>query len=221
MDILYIHPAKQEVEARYDKFAACPPYPFIPVGVIGFVNLLRAEGWQVAGLNLPLELALEPAFDLHAWLRTQAAAKLVLIDLHWYEHCFGALAVARAVKAVWPQTPVVIGGLTASNFAEEILANFPVVDFIVRGDAETPLKLLAATCCGDSTVALDDVPNLLYRQADKVTQNPRSYFANAADLDTLDFVTTDWLHHHRSYAALQHYGQGRIDLHHPTRLGHW
>ena len=64
MDILYLHPAKQEVGARYDKFAASPPYPFIPVGVIGFVNLLRADGWQVEGLNLPLELAREPAFDL-------------------------------------------------------------------------------------------------------------------------------------------------------------
>ena len=54
MDILYIHPAKQEVEARYDKFRSCPPYPFIPVGVVGFVNMLRAEGYNVRGLNLPL-----------------------------------------------------------------------------------------------------------------------------------------------------------------------
>lgn len=221
MDILYIHPAKQEVNARYDQFAASSPYPFIPVGVIGFVNLLRAQGWHVAGLNLPLELTLTPTFDLLAWLQAQTPAKLVLIDLHWYEHSFGALEVARAVKAVWPQTPVVIGGLTASNFAEEILANFPVVDFIVRGDAETPLKLLAAYCCGDTTVALADIPNLLYRQDGHPKQNPRAYFATPADMDSLDFVTTDWLLHHRSYAALQHYGQGRLDLHNPTRLGHW
>jgi len=49
MDIFYLHPAKQEVDARYDKFVASPPYPFIPVGVIGFVNLLRAQGWAVPG----------------------------------------------------------------------------------------------------------------------------------------------------------------------------
>ena len=42
----------------------------------------------------------------------QTPAKLVMIDLHWYEHCYGAMDVAQAVKAVWPQTPVVIGGLT-------------------------------------------------------------------------------------------------------------
>ncbi len=56
MDILYIHPAKQEVDARYDKFRACAPYPFIPVGVIGLVNMLRQRGWEVEGLNLPVEL---------------------------------------------------------------------------------------------------------------------------------------------------------------------
>lgn len=221
MDILYIHPAKQEVEARYDKFAASSPYPFIPVGVIGFVNLLRGQGWQVVGLNLPLELTLNPTFDLRTWLRDQAPAKLVLIDLHWYEHCFGALEVARAVKNIWPATPIVIGGLTASNFAEEILVNFPAVDFIIRGDAETPLKLLAAYCYGDDTVKLADIPNLLYRQEGQPKQNVRAYFASPADLDALDFVNTDWLLHHRSYAAMQHYGQGKLDLHNPTRLGHW
>ena len=94
MDILYLHPAKQEVDARFDKFLPSSPYPFIPVGVIGFVNLLRQDGWDVVGLNLPLELAFEPTFDLRGWLRAQASAKLVLIDLHWYEHCYGAIEAA-------------------------------------------------------------------------------------------------------------------------------
>lgn len=220
LDILYLHPAKQEVDARYDQFVSSPPYPFIPVGVIGLVNLLRQAGWQVEGLNIPLELVYQAGFDLRGWLR-ERTARLVLIDLHWYEHCFGAIEAARAVKAVWPQTPVVIGGLTASNFAEEILDNFGVIDYIIRGDAEEPLQQLAAYCLGGSTAQLADIPNLLYRVAGKTRQNRRAYFARPADLDALDFVTTDWLHHARSYAALQHYGQGKIDLHNPQNLGHW
>ena len=63
------------------------------------------------------------------------------------------------------------------SLAEEILANFPVVDFIVRGDAELPLKLLADHCCGDTTVTLTEIPNLLYREAGTVKQNARAYFA--------------------------------------------
>ena len=57
-------------------------------------------------------MAREPAFDLRSWLHAKSPAKLVMIDLHWYEHCFGAIEAARAVKAIWPQTPIVIGGLT-------------------------------------------------------------------------------------------------------------
>ncbi len=122
MDILYIHPARQEADDRYDRFISSPPYPFIPVGVVGLVNLLRGDGWAVVGLNLPIELTLQPTFDLRAWLRNQSpAARMVMIDLHWYEHCFGALDVAAVIKQVWPQTPVVIGGLTTNLFAEEII----------------------------------------------------------------------------------------------------
>lgn len=221
MDILYLHPAKQETDARFDKFLPSSPYPFIPVGVIGFVNLLRSDGWDVVGLNLPMELAIEPTFDLRKWLGEQSPAQLVLIDLHWYEHCYGAIEAAKTVKAVWPEAKVVIGGLTSSNFAEEILANFSEIDFIVRGDAEKPLQLLAAHCCGDGLTPLAEIPNLLYRENGKPKQNLRSYFANSDDLDSLDFVATDWLIHSRSYAAMQHYGQGKIDLKNPQLLGHW
>ena len=69
MDVLYIHPAKQEAEAEFGKFRASPFYPLIPVGVIGMINLLRARGWQVQGLNLPLEIMLKTSFNLDRWLR--------------------------------------------------------------------------------------------------------------------------------------------------------
>ena len=221
IDILYIHPAKQEVDARYDKFASCAPYPFIPVGVVGLMNLLRSSDWQVAGLNLPIELIIEPTFNFHSWLAQQTQPKLVMIDLHWYEHSFGALEVAKAVKSVWATVPIVIGGLTASNFAEEILTSFPVINFIVRGDAEKPLRLLAQYCCGDTSVQLADIPNLLYRANGKPVQNLRSYFASTDDLDQLDFVTLDWLDHWQSYAALQYSGAGVIVLREPKLKGHW
>ena len=221
MDILYIHPAKQEANARYDKYKACSPYPFIPVGVIGLVNLLRGEGWTVEGLNLPMTLTMHPGFNLLRWLMSKSKPKLVLVDLHWYEHCFGAIEVAKAVKAIWPGVPVVMGGLTSSNFGEEILTNFPMVDFIIKGDAEKPLRLLAAHCCGAGKPRLSDIPNLLYREQGQVRQTTRSYFAGPDDLDALDFVSLDWLHNAGSYGALQYSGTGLIRLHDPELKSHW
>jgi hypothetical protein len=225
LDILYLHPAKQEADARYDKFISSPPYPFIPVGVVGLMNLLRAQGWQVQGFNLPMELTMQPQLDLRVWLQSHPRPpRLVMIDLHWYEHCFGAISAAQLVKSIWPSTPVVIGGLTTSNFAEEILDSFPAVDYAIRGDAEEPLRLLAQVCCGDDLTAkpqLAEIPNLVYRQAGKARQNPRSYFATPTDLDALDFVTMDWLQHAPSYASLQYSGAGLIALHNPQLRGHW
>ncbi|MEZ4707562.1 MAG: radical SAM protein [Caldilineaceae bacterium] len=221
MDILYVHPAKQEVDARYDKYRSCSPYPFIPVGVVGLVNMLRQQGHSVAGLNLPMELLMEPTFDFKAWLRARPPAGLVMVDLHWYEHCYGALEVARAVKEVWPQTPVVLGGLTTSNFAEEILADFDCVDFAVRGDAEEPLRLLAAHLSGDASVELAEIPNLVRRVDGAICQNLRAYFADPAMLDSLDFVSMDWLHNWRSNAAIQYSGAGAIALKQPKFQGHW
>ena len=224
MDILYIHPAKQEVEARYDKFRSCPPYPFIPVGVVGFVNMLRAEGYQVRGLNLPVELLQRPTFSLRQWLKSQRILpKLVLIDLHWYEHAFGAMAVAQAVKETLPDTTVVVGGLTTSYYGEEILADFPYVDYAIRGDAEEPLRQLATQVVGKGSSQVDDIPNLIRRpgSGQRPEQNLGFYFADSATLDSLDFVSMDWLSNQRAYAALQYSGAGLMTLRKPKLLSHW
>lgn len=220
MDILYVHPAKQEVDARYDKYVSCSPYPYIPVGVVGLVNLLIANGWDVQGINLPLELTMQPSFDFVAWLRAQAPPRLVMVDLHWYEHSFGALDVARAVKRVWSHVPVVIGGLTTTHFAEEILTHFAEVDFAIRGDAEEPLRQLAAYI-GRQEGTPATIPNLVYRDEGRLCINARTYGARPEELDRLDFVTMDWLLHQESYAATMYYGAGRIALHDPRLRGHW
>lgn len=221
MDILYVHPAKQEVDARYDKFKSSSPYPFIPVGVVGLVNLLRSQGWDVQGINLPVELILQPTFDFKAWMAASNTPKLVMIDCHWYEHCFGSMEAARACKEIWPNTPIVVGGLTASNFAEEILTNHPYVDYVVRGDAETPLTGLSAYCCGKEPAELENIPNLVYRHGGRIIQNQRAYFADSAMLDSLDFVTLEWLKNWRSYAAIQYSGSGNLAIRDHKYQGHW
>jgi hypothetical protein len=217
-DVLYIHPAKQEVGFRYDEYVSSPPYLLIPVGVIGLVNLLRQRGLAVTGLDLPLELILEPTFELRTWLEARNPPRLVMIDLHWYEHSYGALDVARLCREVYPGTPVLLGGITASIFATEILEQFPEVDFIIRGDAEEPLLKLVDALEGRG--ALASVPNLVYRDGDSTVEQERTYCASPADLDQLDFVDTDFLEHRDDYAAMQHTG-GMGVIHDASERGHW
>jgi radical SAM superfamily enzyme YgiQ (UPF0313 family) len=228
-DVLYIHPAKQPVGFRYDLARGnYIPYLLMPVGVIGLANLLQEHGLAICGLNYAIEAFLDPLFDLRTWLRARDSARLVMVDLHWYEHAYGALDVARVCRQVLPQAQVVIGGFTASLFAREIMADFPEVDFIIRGDAELPLLALAEQVCHreGSGIDLSAIPNLTYRQGAAVAENAQTYIARSEDLDALNFVATDFLDHHLEYAQLQYMGvQPPVetpDISQLLRLtGHW
>ncbi len=136
--VLYVHPAKQGLDFKVNSDLG-RPYGLIPLGLPALVNILRQNGIAVEGVNYPLERDLNPYFNLYNWLRERSGTRVILIDLHWYEHCYGAIETAKACKQALPNAWIVLGGLSASGFSAEILENFPEVDFILRGDVEMPL----------------------------------------------------------------------------------
>lgn len=200
--VLYVHPAKQGPEFTPGTMGR--PYGVIPMGVPALVNVLRDNGIPVKGLNYPLEMQLNSNFSLWNWLKDHRDARVVLIDLHWYEHCYGAVSTARFCKEALPGVVTVLGGLSASGFSQEILANFPEVDFIIRGDAEKPLlqlvqELLKPAAQVELDAALTRVPNLSYRKDGAVVENELTYCAASADLDQLNFADIDFLEHFQEY----------------------
>ncbi|MCU0519534.1 MAG: SEC-C domain-containing protein [Anaerolineae bacterium] len=209
-DVLYVHPAKQDVDFGHQKTSIQAsedsqlgrPYGLIPMGVPALVNVLQAAGIRVRGLNYPLERELNRSFDLRRWLRTQRQARVILVDMHWYEHSYGAISVANVCKEVLPDALVVLGGLTASGFAYEILEQFPSVDFVIRGDAEMPLLTLVQRCLAvpvGQAVEVSDIPNVAGRRGADVVLNPIGYCAVTEDLDALDYVDLGFLDHATEY----------------------
>jgi radical SAM superfamily enzyme YgiQ (UPF0313 family) len=199
-DILYIHPAKHDVDSGFQDLGF---YFFLPVGVIGLVNLLRQDGLLVRGINYPAELIRSRSFRLRPWLAAQKDVKLVMVDLHWYMHSYGAISVARTCKQVLPKARVVLGGITASLFAAEILRSFPEVDFVIRGDSEEPLLGLARQLCSGANIPMSSIPNLTYRLEGEIVENDLDYTATPDDLDKLNFVDIDFLEHSFWYGRLQ------------------
>lgn len=203
--VLYIHPAKQGMDFKAEDETFGRPYGLFPLGLPALINILRQNGIAVQGVNHPLEKQLNSTFRLDNWLKSHRGAKIILIDMHWYEHCYGAVETARACKQILPEAWTILGGLSASGFAREIVENFPAVDFIVRGDAERPLleltKLLLQTSGAPDWAALSDIPNLTYRQGEQgeIAENPLGYTAETHDLDSLDFVNIDFLDHYHEY----------------------
>lgn len=186
------------------------------------MNLLQKNGFRVVGLNVPMEIILDRNFNLEHWLANFQGVRLIAIDLHWYEHSFGAMDVARICKQVLPNVPVVLGGLTASYYAQQILAQFPVVDFVIRGDGERPLLELTQHLCRDGSGEMSRIANLSFRIGDEIIHNLQDYVATTADLDALNFVDLDFMIHTQEYAGLQYSSSERVDFSGYTPLkGHW
>ena len=226
-EIIYIHPAKQRVGFPFGDpgLTYLTPFTMMPVGIVGLMNMLRQDGFAVRGLNYPAESFADLGFDLRTWLQELDRPRLFLIDLHWYEHSFGALDVAQVCKQVHPRVPVLFGGLTSSLYAREILEGFPQVDYVIRGDAEGPLQQLAALICSGEGPAqsLREVPNLTHRVDGLVVENELTYRASAEDLDALDFASLDFLDHPRRYGGFQYVGRRDqfVPSEEPVYLGHW
>jgi len=125
------------------------------------------------------------------------------------------LDTARACRKALPGAWIILGGMTASVYAREILQLFADVDFIVRGDAERPLLLLAQRLVqADRRTAtelqLPEIPNLCYRLQGHVVENALGYCATSADLDHLNFVDMDFLDHAERYRVQQYVVPGPI-----------
>lgn len=215
-DVIYVHPARHAVDAGFQDLGF---YFFIPVGVIGLANRLQDEGVSIRGINYPAELVRDRTFRLRPWLKSQGGARLVMIDLHWFEHAYGALSVARACRELLPDARVVLGGFTASFYATEILSDFPEVDFVIRGDAEVPLSALVSRL-GRHAPDLSAVPNLTYRRDGQVVENPLTYCATAAELDALNFVDLAFLDNADFYRRLQ-FEPTNLTRDRADPRGHW
>jgi len=83
------------------------------------------------------------------------------------------VALARHIRSLNPQVPVVWGGVHASMLPEQTLAS-PWADVVVRGEGERTLQELAqAYACG---TPLDAIVGISFRKDGHVTHNPDREF---------------------------------------------
>ena len=74
------------------------------------------------------------------------------------------------MKRLHPDTPLLLGGYSATYYHREIMERYPRVDFILRGDScEEPLHRLLASLDEGS---LSAIPNLCWRDGGRTRVNP-------------------------------------------------
>ena len=161
-----------------DLIPSSPVFEMYPLGFLTITDYLEARGLRVRIVNLALRMMNDRRFDVPAFL-AKLKPRAVGIDLHWLPHAHGAIEVAKIVKQVHPDTPVIFGGLSSTYFHEELI-RYPAVDYVLRGNSTEPAlhELLTCLAAGRAPV---HVPNLTWKDAGAVRINPQTFVPRSLD----------------------------------------
>lgn len=159
-------------------------FEIYPIGFLTLSAHLEQHGFRTRIVNLALKMLRSARFDPAAFV-ARLDSLAFGIDLHWLPHADGALALAELVKRLHPDKPVILGGLSATYYRDEIMRDYPAVDFILCGDStEEPLLLLMEAIRAGT--GYEAVPNLVWRREDG-TPVDNGITCRPADLDSVRF----------------------------------
>ncbi len=182
-----------------DLVPSTPVFEMYPIGYTTIAEYLERYGLFTRIINLAVHMLGDPGFDVEAYIKKIDAAAFG-IDLHWLPHAHGSIEVARIVKRLHPDRPVIFGGFSSTYFHQELI-RYSSVDFVVRGDStEAPmLALLEYIRSGGaahpapgtaSAQILSKIPNLVWKDANREVQvNPLTYSP-----ENLDHILLDYTH---------------------------
>lgn len=174
-----------------DVIPSTTEFEMYPIGLTSIAAYLEANNYNVRLVNLAYRMLRRPGFDVRRRI-SRLRTPVFGIDLHWLPHAHGALGIAELVKQLHPESKVLMGGLSATYFHEELIAS-PFVDFVLRGDStEEPCRQLLQALRDEAP--LERVANLTWKQPDgEPVVNPLSFVP--ADLDWIDVPAYEFMLH--------------------------
>lgn len=159
------------------------------IGMLSIADYLSRNGYSVLVDNIGERMVTSMSFDAERYIGN-LSAKVFAIGLHWCVHSQGAIEIARLCKKLHPDAMVVLGGLTATVFHEEIVRKYEFVDAVIRGEAEKPfLSLMRAL---EQQKELGVVPNLTFRDGEGSIRSV-PLMKPSVDLDEFEFTRLDLL----------------------------
>ncbi len=140
-----------------------PFFEMFPVGFTYIGEYLERNGINVQVVNLATRMLEKPDFDVEKYI-AKLNPRAFGIGFHWLPHAHGAIEIARLCKKHHPQTPVIMGGYSATLFSQNLLEQYREIDYVVRGDStEEPQRQLLQVLFEGGT--LEGIPNLTYRDS--------------------------------------------------------
>lgn len=148
-----------------------------PVGILSLAAWLEQHGHPTAVYDC---LGPEAPSSLAAQVIQILATQPELVGITATTSGFmDAVDLATQLKAARPELRVVVGGPHASSLGAPLLESFPELDALCLGEGEGPLLDLV------EGKALADIPNLVWRDGERIVSNPRR--ARLLNLDDLPF----------------------------------
>lgn len=153
-----------------DLTPSCPT-----LGIYLLAGHLRAAGFDVQVIDLTAEGgdAMEP------WLPDLYGADLIGISstsLNWPT----VLSIVGQLKQAEVGAPIVVGGIHPTLFPDYIMRAYTAISFVIRSEGEVGLVALCRALESDG--ALDDVPNLSWRDRHDLVHNPAAPLLSAPRL---------------------------------------
>jgi len=135
------------------------------------------EGAEVCTLDLVLQsAAVGQAVRTHV---EQFAPDLVGLSAMTFQYST-ACRVASLVRAIKPETKILLGGYHATLASEQIAGDPRAadIDFLIRGEGEAPLNQLVQALAGRDGAGLAAISGLSYRTSEGFAHNPPGSLAS-------------------------------------------
>jgi radical SAM superfamily enzyme YgiQ (UPF0313 family) len=179
-------------------------------GTFSVANYANAHGHRTTVLNTAVygstSAALARLFETIAGNDSQ----VVGLPLHWYFSGADVLWAADRIKERCPAVKVVLGGITASIYGDDLMRECSSVDAVVHGDGEVPFCRYLTELERGPEADLAAVPNLRWRRGTDIVWNRVTHVATPEQYSAFDYGISKIMKDLREYAT----GWGmRVDIH--------
>jgi radical SAM superfamily enzyme YgiQ (UPF0313 family) len=180
-----------------------PLVNLLAMGLLPIAQLLNSNGISAKIIHENLERQLDSEFSLIKYLKTESI-KICCFSLQWHQQAKKVMDLVGLIRREIPNIVIVLGGFTASVFAQEIMEKFGDVDYVIKGDGERPLLLLSQFLLHKESIQLEEIPNLFFRStAGKSIENKKQFQATTKDIEKASFTNFKLVKNGDTYLRLK------------------
>lgn len=160
---------------------------FLPQGTYSVANYAIDNGHRVEVINAAVFGNKDSALKRIFAAIDANESKVVGIPLHWHFSGADVMAAANEIKAHYGDIKIILGGITASIFGQELMQECPSLHGVVHGDGEVAFCRYLDEVDKGRSADFSTVPNLRWRTDNGITFNSIRFVATKEEYSNYDY----------------------------------